>query len=116
MQMGALQVYLPENVQTEIGQIGATLSASIAAITGKTTNISNDTRIFLNSVSLKLISSLLQEGVAYHSFNHHAYLLTNLGLVKRLEFSLYAYLNLFLFCSRLIFVWILVTVCLVHSS
>lgn len=40
--MGVLQVSQPANVQTEIEQIGEMLSSSIAAITGKITNSSNE--------------------------------------------------------------------------
>ncbi|CAG7884722.1 unnamed protein product [Brassica rapa] len=88
-QMGVRQVSLPANVQTEIEQIGVKLSSSIAAITGKATNSSSDIRNFLNTVSLST-------------------------RVKTLECSLCAfisknYLNLFLFFSRVILGWILVT-------
>ncbi|CAF2172312.1 unnamed protein product [Brassica rapa subsp. narinosa] len=87
-QMGVRQVFLPANVQTEIEQIGVKLSSSIAAITGKATNSSSDIKTFL-------IPSLSTR-------------------VKTLECSLCAfisknYLNLFLFFSRVILGWILVT-------
>ncbi|CAN8287818.1 unnamed protein product [Cochlearia groenlandica] len=52
---GVLQVFLPANVQTEIDQIGAKLSSSVAKITEKTTNSSNDIRHFLDSVKVALI-------------------------------------------------------------
>lgn len=49
-QIRVLQVSLPANVQTEIDQIGAKLTSSIATITDKATSSSNDIRNFLNSV------------------------------------------------------------------
>ena len=49
-QIRVLQVSLPANVQTEIDQIGANLTSSIATITDKATSSSNDIRNFLNSV------------------------------------------------------------------
>ncbi|KAG2251152.1 hypothetical protein Bca52824_081288 [Brassica carinata] len=104
---GVLQVSLPANVQTEIKQIGVKLSSSIAAITGKATNSSSDIRNFLNS-----------EGGAYHRFNclpfDNFWSRSLSTRVKTLECSLCAfisknYLNLFLFFSRVILGWILVT-------
>lgn len=49
-QIGVLHVTLPANDQTEIDQIGAKLSTSIATITDKATSSSNNIRNFLNSV------------------------------------------------------------------
>ncbi|KAG2298698.1 hypothetical protein Bca4012_010176 [Brassica carinata] len=54
-QIGILQVSLPANVQTEIDQIGAKLTSSIATITDKATSSSNNIRNFLNSVRVALI-------------------------------------------------------------
>lgn len=54
-QIGVLHVTLPANVQTEIDQIGAKLSTSIATITDKATSSSNNIRNFLNSVRVALI-------------------------------------------------------------
>ncbi|XP_024014306.1 uncharacterized protein LOC18022201 isoform X2 [Eutrema salsugineum] len=54
-QIAVLQVSLPANVQTEIDQIGAKLDSSVATITEKTTNSSNDIRHFLDSVKVALI-------------------------------------------------------------
>ncbi|CAN6919827.1 unnamed protein product [Brassica oleracea var. botrytis] len=111
--MGVLQVSLPANVQTEIEQIGEILSSSIAAIT----NSSNDIRDILNSVRVALITvsilmlTSLQFLVSFLQFLGYISLSTR---TMTLECSLCTfisknYLNLFLFRSRMILGWILVT-------